>query len=675
MRTFCIHCVERLKNSRTADLLLNKYIFWIIFSVLVLPSVKRTDPLLDRIVLAGFAPLLNIVIYVFFSIITVKLIGKYASGNRERLLAVLMTVCISFILNADTMLIGDSAGICLLYFALGLLLLRGDSILIPLLIFIGILICPVLLVPLIPFGVYFLIYPAEKKVRLTVIACMIFAVLALVCHAALNGGAGSLLRPFTMESGRIFRLISDISKTGIVLIIFSLLILQYSSVKKPLKYTLLVSVGCTMMVYLIGQKYNGVLFAYLMIQSLILLYIFRRSVYRCVKNVKALRAFFMMTAFLIVLGQLLCTFDFDNRFFGSTAFRITPFYVCYQDFGFIQRGVFGTIFRLLFGTYIPENTFFGAYFISYFLLKLLFFVLIAGTVRYAKSGEERLTAMLLVFIFLISPGADKFYFEMFGYIMAWTSVLLACRNGHSMFLIPVCCLLAMLTHQVFASIIFPVVFIAVIYRALIDSQGHTVRNTVILTLTVLSVAVSFFYLSFFNAKNITFTYEQVCDMINQISGGFFEPHEDLVKHVYLDSANEHTGVFSQLIQSSQVIRFGYVLTVNSPALAVYIYAFAHSAKMSDSKIKKFGYIISALSVLAILPVFITETDYGRWCSQYISVLILAPLILTVFQTENNKWYRDIGKKEFYAVMALVTLTELIQPNFEQLLYYYDLRFF
>ena len=502
-----LHLSERLKNNsrirRIMNSLLNEYLFWVVLAIAALPAAFRTEPLFYQLIPSAVTPFVHIVLSVFFSIVTAKLIGKYASGNRERLYFVVLTVLAVCVLNGAKMQFFDSLSLYFIYFIFGLALTKTISIGIPLLLFVTILVRPVMAVPLIPYAVCLLKDAARifreketaKKIREIVISCMVVMMIALTASFFLN--RTDFIRTFVPEMNRIFYLLPNVPKLRIALMVFSFLALRECQDCKPLKRVFTVSVTVTLILFVCTYRTNTVLFSYLLMQSIVLSGVFRKSVCRYVKDrQKSKKMIFIVTASAVVAEQLLFTFVFSDSVFCSEEFRITPFYICYQDFGFIQRGLFGTVFRLLLGSYIPRDTFFSAYFISYFLLKLLFFLLLVRTMHYAKSNEDRTVAMLLVFALLVSPGFDKFYFEMFGYIMAWASVLLAYKNRYSMFLIPVFCLLAMMTHQVFASIIFPVVFIVLVYRAFIGSQGHTVRNTVILTLTVLSVAVSFFYLSF-----------------------------------------------------------------------------------------------------------------------------------------------------------------------------------
>ena len=671
----------RRRIGKITDTLLNRYLFWVLLPITAVPAAFRTDPLFYYLIPSIFTPFVHIVFAVCFSIITVKLDKKYLSDNKQRLYLVFLTILAAAVLNWTKMQFFDSLALYLLYFIFGLAFTKGVNIGIPLLLFIAVLARPVITVPLIPYAVYLLKNTAEffpdkekqKKIRETVISCIVLTAIALLSSFFLN--RTDFIRTFVPNTDHILYALSDVSKLGIAVIAFSFFAARAYLNSKPLKRVLTVNVICTFVVFWSNYRINDILFAYLLIQSIVLWGILCQSSYSYVKDSsKSKCPVFMAIVLTIILGQLLLTFVFNDYDSSPGQFRITPFYICYQDFGFIQRGLFGTVFRFLFGESIPKDTFFSAYFISYVLLKILLFLLIVRIMHYAKSNEERTVAMLLVFAFLISPGFDKFYFETFGYVMAWASVLLAYKNRNTVFLIPVFCLLAMLTHQVFAGIIFPVVFIVLIYRVFIDSQGHTVRNTAVLTITLLVVCISFFYFTFFNARKIDMTYEQVCDIINGISGGFFIPHEILVKYVYLDGYGSHLEKFLEK-NIDQLIHLLCVFLLSLPSVFLYVYAFVHSAGKTKSKKQKFGYIICVLSILAIVPAFVRESDFGRWCSQYVSMLVLAPLILTVFQTENNKWYRDMSKKRLSLIMALIFFTALIQPNFDTLLLSYEIKLF
>ena len=70
-----------------------------------------------------------------------------------------------------------------------------------------------------------------------------------------------------------------------------------------------------------------------------------------------------------------------------------------------------------------------------------------------------------------------------------------------------------------------------------------------------------------------------------------------------------------------------------------------------------------MSVLVSVPLFITETDFGRWCSAMMKSIIVTLAVLTVIQPEDKKWYRGIPERKMYIWLAAAIVLQAIMPTF------------
>lgn len=674
--------------KRMTNALLNKYLFFSVFFVSVLPAFFKHDRLFSGVfpepMNALMTLLAHIMLCLFFSILAKFIISNSSAENKERGFLVVLSFLISCVLNVPELPFFDSLALYIIFFVFCIIRINKVGILIPVLLLFTFLICPILILPAIPYALYLFIetkklFPkkeTQRKVRALIISSAASAVIAAALNFVLNKDLSWLTGIFVPQFSQADNMINDVSKLGIFLSVFSVSIFCSWTHSKCLKHTVIIGSICTYVIFLLNYQNNMILFESLVFQGLIMLFISRRSIDSYIRDTsKKKKIALMIIALIIISEQLIFTIDYDDHFFGLSTFVITPFYVNYQDIGFIQRGFFGTVYRLILGNYIPSELFYTVFFTSFILFKIIFVLLIVKTIHNPKYKTEHTISIILVFAFLCSPGLNKYYFEMFNFILAWLCVLLAYRNKRTMLFIPLLCMIAMMIHQIFASIIFPIVFIVIVYRAFIDSQGHTVRNMIVCFATLFVVGAGFLYLTFFNSRNIDLTYEQMCDIINNASGGFFQPHYEIIKYVYLDNANEHVKVFTGTVDGGQIFSAFKVYLLNIPGFAIYLYAFLNSAAKSKTRVKKIAYIICCLSILAILPAFIIETDYGRWCSQYISIILLAPFALAMFQSEENKWYNDVSKKKMCIVLALLLLGVFLQnSNFNGMLTYYYPKF-
>lgn len=694
VKEFCQKAADNQFIGQLRQLLFHKYLYFTVLLLTIAASAGRQGGILSGILPeeleAVGAVSASLVLALLFSIITVRLIQKSAENEKECCFLSLLSFGTFYACCAETVTdtLPDFLVLLLLYYIFYLVCLKNIDLRIPIVIFPALLLRPVMIIPLLPFAFWAAAQIKDagfdekqrRRMKAVLTASVLSAGIAFLTGLTVSGAAGTLVSQLIPNAERSIRYMERESKVGLAVIAALFFILKCARAaleERRIYRAVRISNAVSVVLYFIDPDHAKVLIIYAVFQGFLILGSARKTIFAYLRDPsnakRTVYGLSVCTALLIAAKQLMITFIFDGPAFGTCEFRITPFYICYQDFGLIQRGLWGTVFRLLFGASIPASTFYPAYYTIYFLLKIVFLLLIVRMLPRAGNGQERAFAAVLILAFAVSPGVDKFFFDLFNFIMAWGCVLLLKKNRSSVWLIPLLCCAAMLTHQIFASIIFPIVFIPLVYRVFIDSEGHTVRNAAVFSAVLLIVAAGFVYLTYFNAQRIDLTFEQFCAVIDRISGGFFTPHSNLIQYVYLDKAHSHASLFSAQIERSQVRNALFVLLLNLPAAAVYCGSFIRSAKKADGIIKKCAYIAGMLSILAAAPVFLIETDYGRWCSQCISVLILAPLILTVYQPADKKWYAGTGKRQFYIVAALLILSVLIQPNYPQLLYNYAIQ--
>lgn len=371
-----------------------------------------------------------------------------------------------------------------------------------------------------------------------------------------------------------------------------------------------------------------------------------------------------------VAFALLCLFITER-----SDFELTQFYVNYQHFGFIQRGLFGTLMQLILGDRFNADslsitvTVFQVIFISAVTVMLMLFV------KKAKNGKEKYIVFFLMLIFLVGPSNTRKALENINIFLTLVSMYLLYKNKNTAWLTLPLTVICMLFHQVYAAIIFPMLFIAMVYRAFIDSDSHTLRNTSILVTTTLSVCILFFYMTFFNAASIDISYDEFYRILSTRSFNTLAINTNLINYVWLDHAHDHYRMIPNTITVSQKKNALIAFVVNLPLLMIYVYAFVKSIKSEKSRFKKFAYVTAMLSVLAILAPFITDTDYGRWFSQYIMHITVSTAFLSVIQPKDKKWYKDIPNKRLRKTALVLTVLAFLQYPFDVAIYTYYLKIF
>lgn len=373
-------------------------------------------------------------------------------------------------------------------------------------------------------------------------------------------------------------------------------------------------------------------------------------------KIKGLQVF----ALIVYLQRtLIMVFDFST----NSSFVLTSYYMSYFQFGFIQRGVLGTLFELILGTDIHEKE---AVFFARFLRFFLLFLILISVWNFIKKSYNSVNGNIIAFLgcsFLLLPIQCLYPVDLVILLIGFLCIYLTIKNNLSVLLVPLLCFAAMSTHQVFASTVFPMVFSMLMYREFINSEKHTARNFIVLLTSFVVVAVSLAYYTYYNAESVPFTYEEVFDKINERSGGFFSVDDLLVKYVYLDKDHEHSKYFSNLIYPAQYYNSIKYLLLVSPIMYFYYYAYKQSIRKESATIKKLAYIAAAISFTVILPLFIRDVDFGRWCTSLAIIFTSMPALLLRMQPTEKQWSEEYLKNPKYVLPIVQILLFLFYQNY------------
>ncbi len=652
-------------------------LFMSVIAILLYKVADRRFNLLEHPVESAIFMISKIVSFIWFGMLAAEMIKRYISDITERLLAV-FAVAVFYIMlwyQSDVTSSGVNfmLAICAVTTVIYLMSINKCLAAAPFLCLLAgfadwravIIAAPVML-----YYTYYFRCIKEKKPK------WIFTAVCLVLIAV-----GSVISEFThvwrllpkfsevFRSEDIFYNITTISKQTLMLstvLIFMLMTVWKAEKREKLRVYAIVGYYIMLALIFGSQKLYFVgLFAFLSS----LLFIVKRNKRTDFRiNRETLIHMLCISACAVFVLKLLSSI-YSEWNHPDMYFIATPFYVSYQDFGFIQRGLYGTVFRALFGYYMPKETFLTGYLVFFIAFQLVCAWVFAALIKKAPKGFERDMLIIIFSVYIISPGADKFFLEHSNTMFALIGIYLLYRNKPLVWLVPVLAFICMSTHQVFACIVFPLLFIILVYRALIDSQGHTARNTAVLALTLLTVGVSFFYFCFQNPYDIDCTAEQMRNIIYERNCGFL-PRDNfntslMIEDVFLETDNSHFLYWQSHITPAMRVNLFSYLVLNFLPLVVYIYVFIRSAKTETSKFKKFAYYTAMISIVVAIFPFISECDYGRWFTQYIMILLLGVGLITAFQPADKKWYNGVSRRAIAIVSALMLVLMLIQPTYEQ----------
>ena len=149
---------------------------------------------------------------------------------------------------------------------------------------------------------------------------------------------------------------------------------------------------------------------------------------------------------------------------------------------------------------------------------------------------------------------------------------LVIENTLAIVLVPLICFIAMATHTAFVSLVFPMVFSVLMCRAFINNENHIARNIIILILSLLTVAGSFLYFTFYNPLSVQHNLDYMISNIAERSNGFFPIDTYQLAYVYLDKNHEHFKVYKQLNSPNSYHTLSRYIVMMIPSLFTYIVA-------------------------------------------------------------------------------------------------------
>ncbi|MGN1422785.1 MAG: hypothetical protein ACI4XA_05375 [Oscillospiraceae bacterium] len=352
-------------------------------------------------------------------------------------------------------------------------------------------------------------------------------------------------------------------------------------------------------------------------------------------------------------------------------FSYMHYYVSYQSFGIIPRGLIGSIFYAVFGETITLDKLLVILWVVFSLMPVLFFLFLR---RIWNSSDERSANTVikpLLMLFIVSPAFSYWFslnniFKLDYFLLCITLLCLyiADKNKPFVWFIPLLAAVCMLIHTVFACTMFPILFIVLVYRALVNSEGHTARNITVMLLTLAAVASLFLYFTFIYTVPDELTVEKVMRTMLFRSSGSIKPDESFVELIWADKGNEHIAYFQSLIKPSQIINIGYIFICALPLTLMYFYALNHSAKAEAKVLPKLGYLAMALSAFVTFVPALTETDYGRWCGYFLLTIILSTVLLSKMQPDSKKWFDGISAPFFKRFFAAGLVIAACFPTFD-----------
>lgn len=298
-------------------------------------------------------------------------------------------------------------------------------------------------------------------------------------------------------------------------------------------------------------------------------------------------------------------------------------------YGFIQRALIGTVIDLVSrGLHIPlghMRLLYALFTTAAFLLVLLAFFHWAST-RPGQSPLARKMLMALGVLFFSGPGWTTYYYD-FGHTDVWLIIptvlllYLAYRKQYwALLVIPAVCLLI---HPGYIFMYYGVAVAAALYALLTDGGN---RRKVLLwsALSLLCCGALFVYFQFFSHVRAGVTLEDVADRVEL----YFRSSPNSAEHTAECFLEVYGGFFkSYLFGMKYDLDFfrGFKYYGRELALALVLYSpffleliryfsdVRRAAAQRGRAIAVVHALLPWIGIVAALPLFFMQVDYGRWC--------------------------------------------------------------
>ncbi len=346
-------------------------------------------------------------------------------------------------------------------------------------------------------------------------------------------------------------------------------------------------------------------------------------------ELKKKKAWFL--GFLAVIEILLFLRDYGGyvNSYNSSIFALS------YKYGFISRGLSGTIFRLV-NKVLPFDIMSYNGVLRYSqVVTALFMILVWLFCFYIiyKSDENnyrhiQIVSVLLV-VFSIPFFSNSFNFGRVDIYLVATAVLcvlILLWRKMEWLIVPLSCF-AVMFHQAYVFMFFNVTLVILIYRFIESDKKGRIKYLVLFILSFVGASALFLYLNFFAHTTDISIYNNVVEDAVTLSKEDEGYHKALLQHEVL-GIDPTTSEWEHHLKN--FIEFPIFALIMLPYIILVVRVFVNTIKNAPQKIDKFKYVVLAIGVLTILPNLILKVDYGRWMFSIIVyyILIFAFLIAT-----------------------------------------------
>lgn len=293
----------------------------------------------------------------------------------------------------------------------------------------------------------------------------------------------------------------------------------------------------------------------------------------------------------------------------------TPYFLTY-DFGFISRGLVGSILKLFF-PYLSARLLFVIIGSCLLMLCLVTAVFLGRAVRFSEP-DSRDFVFYLALLFCINPGSVAFLFSWVNYgrldlfLILITLAASLCIQKGSLVPVPFLAGAGVMIHQVYVFLYFPTLLLLLIYHGWGEKKSRRIQLITIFTL--LLVTILFAYLQIYG-KISSDNSAAVLQVITSRTDAVISAR--MIDFEYFLPLSEH---LHQLVWPSikiNSLKMLVVLVLLAPLIYIFFSLWRQTIKNASTAVAKAIYWAMALNFFMAVPVFLLTIDWGRWLAAII----------------------------------------------------------
>ena len=318
--------------------------------------------------------------------------------------------------------------------------------------------------------------------------------------------------------------------------------------------------------------------------------------------------------FLILFTYFIYYSPFPEELHG---FCVIPYFLRYQDWGFISRGLLGSLLGMCFPVLSTKMVF---CFIAMAILILCFLVAFFLNYIYEKNEWYQSEWYLIVF-FVLNPASVAFLFYWGNYgrfdlflIMILIASCFIIIKKQNLWLLPCLCVLGNVIHQGFLFMYLPAILVLIFYGYLKEKNKSTLC---LLVVSVCLSILSFLYMQFFGKINGV-PYEEVIRIVSnntdyELSG------EAMIRLEYFTPVLKFIPMYVLPKLPQNVIKVFIIFLMYLPAVKIFFLIWKKAGGAH-----RWMWVCPLLPICMIVPKFLITVDYGR---DFAAVIISEFMIL------------------------------------------------